>query len=187
MARVGKEEREKRLAACAEALLTLGRVALVQEAMAEMFGVTPLAVRRWIYAVRKQWAEEAALEEKAAAESGLPLRESRRHHTRQMLFQLHGKAMSRTEIMKDSLGNPIEDKDGNIREIAKPNYSASLQALRQLRALDALDQPKVTRIMHSGSVQTGSSVEGRTQAEEVFFLQHGRWPTKKEKAALPAD
>jgi hypothetical protein len=184
MARVTKEEINRRLADTERHLISLGRVAAVQDALAKKYDVSRDTVRKWVARIRKQWAEEARKEEEA---SGVPLREARRLHIRQMLLDLHAQAQSRTEIVRDADGAVVmvDDGRGGKRPMVRPNpnYNGSLQCIRQLRALDALDQPKVKHVHHSGAIGTVDPDADRTEAEERFYLANGRWPTKKELAA----
>lgn len=187
MGRTNKLDMERRLRDCEKHLVALGRTAAVKEALSKKYDVSQDTVKRWIAKVRQQWVEEARTEEQA---SGVPLREGRRVHLREMLLDLHAKAQSRTQTVIGADGKVImiSDGKGGERPLLRPhpNNGVSLQVMRQLRALDALDQPKVKHVHHSGSIASVDPDADRTPDEERFYLTHGRWPTKKELAAFRA-
>lgn len=182
--RLSNGERERRIRDTENHLIRLGRTRAVEEALSKRYGVARRTVRKWIQWVRAEWAEQAKEEEKAL---GMTIREARRLQHRQMLQDLWAQAASRTEVVRDKEGNVVmEERDGDTRPAVRPNpnYHAMLQASKQLRYLDALDQPAVKHVHMTGGVSEKDPMEGRTLKEQVFYLEKGRWPTKKELAGL---
>lgn len=158
-------------------LVSLGHRASVVEVLSKKYSVTSYTVESWINKVRRRWAKQAEEEEKAL---GVPLREGRRTHLRFMLLEIHAKASARTEVVRDKNGNVVIE---NGRPVVRPNpnLQASLQVMRQLRALDALDAPRVQHVHHSGSVETTVDHRVRSADEDAYFLRHGRYPSAADQ------
>lgn len=187
MARISAVEMRQRLRDTERHLVRLGTTGAVEEALSKKYGVNERTVRAWIKKVREQWEAEALAEEQ---ELGIPLREVRRQHIRQMLLDIHAQAQSRSRVVKDAKGDPVIVEDPNTGEKRPltrndPNTSASLQVIKQLRFLDALDQPRVKHVHLSGALADSTDeYKDRTPAEQAFYLSKGRWPTLAEAAVL---
>lgn len=185
MARISREEKSKRIRDTEKAILALGRTSAVCEVLAKKYRVNERTVRNWIAEVREEWVKLAVEEEKKL---GMPIREARRIQVREMLLEIHAKAQARTRAILDKNGQPVKLKDakGNERVAREPhpNMSASLQVMRQLRLLDALDAPKVKIHQHMGGIADKDPHGERSEDEWRFFLSNGRFPTKRELAAI---
>lgn len=177
MPRVSFKEHEERLRDTERHLVRIGVTTEVQEALSRKYGVNERTVRGWIAEVRRRWAEGAANEEKDA---GVPLREIRRHQIREMLLGVYAQAQNRRVVVKDAQGRPVVDRKGEVVTRVEPSLAASLQALKQLRAVDGVDLPRVQHVHLTGGVAAEDPLRDKSVAEQRFFLERGRWPAPDE-------
>lgn len=143
------EIRAQQLADTEEAIVTLRSPQRIEEYLSRKYSITTRAVRNWCRIVRARWREQAVLVDRSA----------RRDDMRQTLATLMRVALSRTEPAVDPEGKAIYavhndgskklDKEGFpiMKMRAKPDIRAAMGCAKQLRALDALDEPFTAKLV----------------------------------------
>lgn len=173
---------ERRLEEVEELLVRRVRTPKVEAHCAKKYGVSTRMVRKYIRRVRDRWAEEAAA-------LGPRAREERRAQMRATLETILSEALMRQVPLKDAVGTPmINPATGKPHMVASPDHRSALHACRQLAHLDALEEPKVQHLHHSGIVGTHESEITKSPEEIRHFLRLGHWPSPEELAtATPAE
>ena len=140
MGRSSKHEHMVRLQDTEAHMIQLFSSQHVRRKLAEKYGVAPRTVSTWMQKVHQSW-KDAATPEKA---------EERRNAIRALLENVIHQAMNRKQ--------KVQHEDGTTELVLDPDFRHTLHAVNQLRALDALDVPPVSRVEHTGSLGTAIHV-----------------------------
>lgn len=108
----------------------------VKGTLVSKYQVHPSTVGKWI-------KEVFARHRKAAAGDAAEVRENRRNLMRLRLETMHSMALNKSIIVRDPNGKPIPDAKDPTKpmRIAAPDLKNGLDACKQLRDLDGLDEP----------------------------------------------
>lgn len=177
MARTSKAEYEIRLIETESLMLRIVAPAKVKAMLSKKFKVTENTVVSWMGVVRKRWAEDVAAQSARMPE----LRQERRNQMRAMLYDIVSQANSKSVIIRGKDGAPLLDKAGKPVREARPDIRAALEAMKQLRDLDALDQPKAAHLLVSNN--SPKDGDGMSNDEMDFFIATSRFATPDELEA----
>lgn len=101
------------------------------------YQVDPSTVRKWV-------REVFARMKKAGKVDSEELRQDRRNLMRLRLDTMHSMAINKSILVRDMNGKPVMDAAGKPMRIAAPDLKNGLDACKQLRDLDGLDEPVKT-------------------------------------------
>jgi hypothetical protein len=126
-------------------LVRLRQEGRVKHALVQKYQVNPHTVGRWIKEVFARYRATVTPED----------RENRRHLMRATLDTIASMALNKTVTVRDANGKPVIDQaTGKPFKVAAPDLKNALDACKQLRDLDGLDEPIKVETTQNGKTTT---------------------------------
>lgn len=179
-------EKQQRLDAIEQLMTRRLTVSAVTAWAKKEWSIGERQVRDYIKGVRDRWAREALSDD----------RREERSHMRASLNDIFARAMSRSEVVKDSAGNPIIDPKTSkpiTREV--PDLRTAVRAAESICRLDGLYQDRLqigggrAGALPAGNGNTINIFVGRSDEELRHYARRGVFPEDTggvPKAAIPA-
>jgi hypothetical protein len=141
-----KLELEEVYADVEEHLIRLRQEGRVKAALVKKYQVHPATAGKWIAEVFARF--------KASSKNSPEVREARRDLMRATLDTVASMAFNKSVTMRHPDGRPMLDANGKPIKTGAPDLRSVLDACKQLRELDALDEPIKIETTNNGTTTT---------------------------------
>lgn len=129
-----------------EHLIRLRQEGRVKAALVKKYKVHPATAGKWIREVFARY--------KASSKMSPEVREDRRNLMRATLDTVASMAFNKSVTLRNPDGRPVIDATGKPVKVAAPDLKNVLDACKQLRELDALDEPIKIETTNNGATTT---------------------------------